>query len=244
MANKGRRRAQDITSRDLANYGNPASGEIDAAAAARGLGVTRSRVGSVLARAKSAMANTFMRGISGRQEADSTGASGPRGLLQAAFGRGPRGGAVNTKAAAQQLKVSQGTVRRWVRGSQSPTPEHRKALDAAARRATSTKAGRRSFTSDFRDSAKGKDALNNGAPVWVSGFQGPSEDRADKDDYCRDRTVQLRPGPEDIGAMLAAYEDGGERGLHEWLTQWANTGNNYMQGWEFLTIEDLRIGDR
>ncbi|MCH9731947.1 MAG: helix-turn-helix domain-containing protein [Actinomycetia bacterium] len=244
MAGNRRRRARNITSRDLADYGNPSSGEVDINAAAAGLGVPASRISAALGRARSALTNTFLRGVSGRQGADSTGAGGPRGLLQAAFGRGPRGGAVDAKAAAQQLGVSQATVRRWARGTQRPTADHGKALATAARRVTSTKAGRRSLTADLRGSAKGIDALKNGAPVWVSGFQGPSKDQATKDDYCRERKVALRPGPEDIAAMLAAYEDGGERGLHQWLTDWANTGDNYLPGWEFLTIDDLRIGDR
>ena len=46
--------------------------------------------------------------------------------------------------------------------------------------------------------------------------------------------------PEDVEAMLRAYEEGGDRGLRDWMEGYLD--NNYVAGWEFLTIDDLGIG--
>ena len=36
--------------------------------------------------------------------------------------------------------------------------------------------------------------------------------------------------PEDLEAMLRAYEEGGDRGLRDWMEGYL--GNNYVAGWE------------
>ena len=46
--------------------------------------------------------------------------------------------------------------------------------------------------------------------------------------------------PQDVEAMLRAYEEAGNRGLRDWMTGFFD--HNYVAGWEFLTIDDFGIG--
>ena len=107
------RRRSRIDASDLAGYGSVANGTVNVDKAARGLGASKTEVRQAIRQAEAAQSNTFYRRISGRREADAAEGTSMRGMLQAAFGRGPRGGAVNARAAAQSLGVSPGTVRRW-----------------------------------------------------------------------------------------------------------------------------------
>jgi DNA-binding transcriptional regulator YdaS (Cro superfamily) len=244
-----RKKPGTISAADLGEYGNPARGDVDITAAARGMGTSRTAVRQALAKAKSALSNTFMRGISGRSQADSSSTGSPLGKLQAAFGRGPRGGAVNTRQAADALGVAPATVRRWANGTQQPSPDHAKALTVAARRATSTKAGRRALIDDFRNSAKGKAAMTQGSltTIRVAGYQGPSGQKARKDDYCRERVTPLaKLTPEHIEAMLRAYEQDGDEGLHRWMTDAAQEKDpsglvRYHEDWEYITVDRFEI---
>ncbi|HUO37599.1 MAG TPA: hypothetical protein VMU34_07080 [Mycobacterium sp.] len=233
MAPAGRRRRARISPDDLAQYGSVAEGTVNVERAARGLGASNRDVRRAISQAEAAQVNTFHRRMSGRAEADVAQGASMRGMLQAAYGRGPRGGAVNARAAAQDLGVSPGTVRRWAAGTQQPSPAHSRAVQSAARRAAGTKRGRRAATADFRASSRGQQALRAGDKIWVSGIQGPR-------DYSRDRQVSVDMTPEDVEAMLSAYEDRGNRGLREWMTGFLD--NNYVAGWEFLTIDDFGIG--
>ena len=97
------RRRSRIDASDLAGYGSVANGTVNVDRAARGLGVSKTEVRQAIRQAEAAQGNTFYRRISGRREADSTEGTSIRGMLQAVFGRGPRGGAVNARAAAQSL---------------------------------------------------------------------------------------------------------------------------------------------
>ena len=120
MARAGRRRSR-ITAGDLAGYGSVSNGTVDIDRAARGLGASKTEVRQAIRQAEAAQSNTFFRRMSGRGEADVAEGASTRGMLQAAFGRGPRGGVVNAKTAAQALGVSPGTVRRWSAGTQRPS---------------------------------------------------------------------------------------------------------------------------
>ena len=233
MAPRGRRRRARISAEDLANYGSVADGTVNVERAATGLRVSKRDVQQAIRQAEAAQSNTFYRRLSGRGDADVAEGANTRGMLQAAYGRGPRGAAVNAKTAAQDLGVSPGTVRRWSAGTQRPSPAHQKALQSAARRAAGTKRGRRAATADFRASARGQQALRAGDKLTVSGIQGPR-------DYPRDRQVTVDISPQDVEAMLRAYEEAGNRGLRDWMTGFFD--NNYVAGWEFLTIDDFGIG--
>src|SRR6478736_5500821 len=170
MARSNRRRSR-IDASDLAGYGSVANGTVNVDKAARGLGASKTEVRQAIRQAEAAQGNTFYRRISGKTEADSTEGTSIRGMLQAVFGRGPRGGAVDARAAAQSLGVSPGTVRRWAAGTQQPTPGRLASIRQAARRVTTTKKGRRGATADFRASTKGGQALKGGSKIWVSGEQ-------------------------------------------------------------------------
>ena len=205
--------------------------------AARGLGASKTEVRQAIRQAEAAQSNTFYRRISGRREADFADGASLRGMLQAVFGRGPRGGAVNAKAAAQSLGVSPGTVRRWAAGTQRPSRGRLAAIRQAARRVTTTKRGRRAATADFRTSTQGSQALRAGSKIWVSGEQGVG---GYDQGYARDRRVATDISPEEIDALLRAYEDGGDRGLRDWLKEFFD--DKYVAGWDFVTIDDFGIG--
>lgn len=242
----GRRRSSQITMSSLADYRTtddvPFDGRVvDVDEASRRLGVSKKAVREVIANAKSAFSDKVFRRFTGRAEADRSQSASPRGMLQAAFGGGPRGGAVNAKEAAAALGVSPGTVRRWAAGTQQPSSSRLAALRTAARRVTSTKRGRKAATDAFRKSAAGKAALQRGTKIWVYGYQGPP---APKDkDYARDRTIYHHIDTTDVEAMLRAYEEGGDDGFRDWLN---NMGRDYMRGdpWEFTDIYDLGFDER
>lgn len=229
-----RRRRGEITASDLANYGSVTDNTVDVAAAAQDLGVSKRRVQQAIRQATSDQRNTMFRKMTGRSGADVSTTGSVRGMLQAAFGRGPRGGAVDTKAAAKALGVSRGTVRRWAAGTQQPTPAHLTTVKSSARRAASTKAGRRAGTTDFRASAQGAAALRTGTTVWIRGVQGPGS-------YERDREISgIDLNPDQLDALLRTYEENGDAGLITGLTEFLDA--NYVADWNMLTIEDFGFG--
>jgi hypothetical protein len=71
-------------------------------------------------------------------------------------------------------------------------------------------------TADFRTSAQGSQALRTGSKIWVSGEQGVG---GYDQGYARDRRVATDISPEEIEALLRAYEDGGDRGLRDWMKE-------------------------
>lgn len=229
-AGKGKRR---VSASDLGRYGSVAAGSVDVDRAAKGLKVSKTQVRQALSAAKSEQASVMFRAVSGRESADLGAAASMRGLLQAAYGPGPRGGAVDARAAAKDLGVSVSTIRRWAAGTQNPSADHQSAVRSKARKASRTKDGRRSATRDFRNSDGGRAALRRGSKLTISGDQGPQ-------DYPRDRSITLDVSADDMEAMLAAYEDGGDAGLHDWMNAYVDA--NYLADWEFLTIDELGIG--
>jgi transposase len=230
----GRRRRGQLSASDLADYGSVTAGTVNVDAAATGLQVSKREVWQVIKRAEADQRNTLFRRMTGRRGADVSADGSPLSWLQAAFGRGPRGGVVNATAAAKKLGVSPGTVRRWAAGTQQPTPAHHKALQAAARRAATIKAGRRAGTSDFRSSPQARRASHAGSTVWIYGMQGPTG-------YEREREISDIPiDPDQFESLLRAYEEGGDRDLVATLTD--IVGTNYLDDWSILTIEDFGFG--
>lgn len=237
MAPPRRRR---LTGDDLGKYGSVAAGSVDVDRAASGLKVPKSQVQETIRQAKHAHRQTYFRAISGRHEADVSNQASAKGMLVAAFGRGARGAAVNAKAAAAKLGVAASTVRRWASGKQSPTPAHLAALKTESQKAATTKTGRKAATDAFRASAHGRSALSGGTSLWISGNQGPGGNVSDE--YTKDRTIRQSIDVDDVQAMLRAYEDGGDQGLHAWMTQVA--GDKYLADWGFISIDDFGFGDR
>ncbi|WP_293003263.1 helix-turn-helix transcriptional regulator [Mycobacterium sp.] len=237
MARRARRR-NPITADDLSEYGSVSDGDVDVDRAARGLGASKTSVRQALRQARKSLTNTVFQRLSGRKDADSSKGDDVRGMLQAAFGRGPRGGAVNAADAAKRLGVSPGTVRRWAAGTQQPAAQTLSRIRTAARRASSTKRGRRNATKDFRTSVAGARALRTGSKLWISGQQGVG---GYSQGYARDRRVAVDINPDDVGALLAAYEENGDAGVREWMKSFLDT--NYVAGWDFVTIDDFGFGN-
>lgn len=234
------RRRRNLTGDDLGKYGSVAAGNVNVDRAAAGMRVPKSQVREAIKKSKDAHRQIFFRAISGRRDADVSDQASTKGMLLAAFGHGARGAAVNAKAAADKLGVAVSTVRRWVSGKQKPSPTHFAALQSESRKAATTKAGRKAATDAFRASAHGHKALIDGISLWISGNQGPGGN--DTDEYTKDRTVRQSIDPSDVEAMLSAYEEDGDEGLHAWMTQ--VMGDKYLADWGFITIEDFGFGAR
>lgn len=230
MAFWNRLRRRNVTIADLVDYGDPNKKfdgrSIDVDAAAQGIGASKSAVRNAISAARSAFSNTVLRAFASRSGADVSKDATVRGMLQAAYGKGPRGAAVNTKAAAHDLGVSPQTVRRWAAGKQQPSPEHLKAVKASARKTTGTAAGRKRTTDEFRRTKAGK------KKITITGLQGPGGS-----EYMRDRTIAFDLTDEDLHEMLRAYEGGGDDGFRDWLT--GKAGSAYVGGWEFGSIDEF-----
>ncbi|MEN4397336.1 helix-turn-helix transcriptional regulator [Mycolicibacterium conceptionense] len=234
------RRPRKINSSSLVDYGSPVNRDVNIDEASRKLRVSKTAVRKAMRQEVINLRSVIYRGITGRRDADVGELTNVMGMLQAVYGYGPRGSKVNAKAAAEALGVSAATVRRWANGSQQPSPDHLKAIKTAARQAASTKAGRRAATEIFRNSDRGRKALAHGARIHISGYQGP-ENYA----WERDRDVSSDPlTPTEIEELLRAYENGGDKGLLDYLADIMDP--RYMHGspWEFATISDFWIGDR
>ncbi len=159
-----------------------------------------------------------------------------RGMLQAAFGEGRRPGGVDTRSAAQGLGVTQRTVQRWLAGADrqrhQANPQHLKAIASRARQAASTQRGRRTSVADVRQGPLAR----RGARLSVRGVQGPI--RAGTD-YRRLRRVDVELQPEDVDALLSAYERGGDRAFVSWLE--GHMDQQYVADWGFESIADLEL---
>ncbi len=163
---------------------------------------------------------------------DVTGAAGGSitDKLAAAFGPGKRGAAVNVQAAAKALGVTPRTVQRWISGQiRNPKPGHSRDLTRMARQAATTKAGRRAALAATR----GDRASRYGATLRIQGTQGPMDYERPK------RWANLDLTGDDIDAMRAAYEDGGDKGLMSWTQGWLD--QNYVEDWNIQTLDDWDI---
>lgn len=233
------RRPRKINGSHLVDYGSPVNRDVNIDKAAKALRVSKTAVRKAIRQEAAILRSVIYRGITGRRDADVGELTNIMGMLQAVYGYGPRGSKVNAKAAAEALGVSPGTVRRWANGSQQPSPGHLTVLKTAARQAASTKAGRRAATEIFRNSKRGRKALADGARIHTSGYQGPANYAWERD---RDVTTDPLTAAE-IEGLLRAYEDGGDKGLLDFLTEILDT--RYLGAeWEFGTLSDFHIGDR
>jgi hypothetical protein len=235
-----RRRRRNLTGDDLGKYGSVAAGTVNIDRAAAALRIPKSQVREVIKQSQGAHRQIYFRAVSGRREADVTDQSSTKGMLLAAFGRGTRGAAVNAKAAADKLGVAVSTVRRWAAGTQKPSASHLAALKSASTKAATTKAGRKAATDDFRSSPSGHAALVSGTTLWISGNQGPGGNYSDE--YTRDRTIAFPIDADDVQAMLRAYEQDGDAGLHGWLSK--VTDQKYLGDWGFISIDDFGFGSQ
>ncbi len=177
--------------------------------------------------------NTLFQGLTGRRDADVGGREASvTGMLQAAFGKGRRGAAVDTRAAARALGVSQRTIERWVKGDNQPRSDHRKTLSRRARSAATTKRGRRAAIQEPLIRAQ----AGRGARLTLKGIQGPYRAGSDT---ARDRTIGLNLTPAQLQDLLNIYADAGDKAAMKWLEQL--TDQDYLAGWGFDKIDRLGL---
>lgn len=202
------------------------------------LGVTAAAVRRAMRESVQGFADKAFEQLAGRAAAVE---NNPLSMLQAVFGPGPRGGAVNARAAAKALGVAPGTVRRWAAGTQKPSADHLTVLKNAVKQVTGTRRGRRGVTAGYRTTAAGRQACQRGGTVWVTGYQGPSVLDRDGNPTSygsnRWRTVRMTVSPADIDALLAAYEKGVDDLKRELTAIYDRT----VAEWEFLSIDDFGI---
>lgn len=163
-------------------------------------------------------------------------------MLRAAYGSTARGG-IDTKAAAKDLGVSQRSVQRWIASEERqharPRADRLKAIATKARQAATTQRGRKQALRGVRDSSAGKKMAAKGASISVDGRQGPSGAKAT---YVRQRAIGLSLSPNEVESLWAAYEQGGDKAASTWLTNHA--GDNYLDGWQFESIDSLNMRPR
>lgn len=163
-----------------------------------------------------------------------------RGMLTAVYGLTGRGH-VDTRAAAKDLGVSQRTVQRWIaddaRQHNKPRREHLSKLQTKAKRAPTTKRGRRAAVSVAKQSAKGRSSQSRKGKLNVRGRQGVFAGRDGKKNYyVRYRTAHMDVNPDQMDAMWAAYADGGDKGLSTWLHEHSQ---DYVDDWHFESIDGI-----
>ncbi|UQN31787.1 hypothetical protein [Brachybacterium kimchii] len=176
----------------------------------------------------------IFQGLTGRQGSPTGGSV--RSMIVAAFGTTSRGGP-NTRAAAQELGVSQRSVQRWIAGEDrkqrsKPRADHLSTLRTSARQAATTKKGRKASL----DKARSRFANRKSARLTTHGMQGPEGGGTG---YSRQRTVTVELGANDIDAMFDAYEKGGDAAVTQWLEQ--HHSANYVPGWTFEGIDTIGI---
>src|SRR5699024_3290493 len=140
---------------------------------------------------------------------------------------------VDHARAAAKLGVSTTTVRRWLtaEGRQRPSVANQRKIGKSARSAGRTKAGRAAMLAGQRNQGKRK-------VVDIQAFQGPMRGTTE---YHRMRSTQLVLDPDDVEAMLDAYENGGEAGFQSWATQ--HWGQNYLEDWGFSDWYGVEVRD-
>lgn len=159
-----------------------------------------------------------------------------RGMLLAIGGRSAKTrSGIDLSKAARELGVTRRTVERWVRAADTgtgmrPSRQHTQAMAKKARQAATTQAGRRAALADVR----GRKAFQRGARMKVTGSQGPIDKT-----YHRQRTTILDLSPEDVEAMLDAYERYGEQGFLGWATQ--HWGDLYVADWQFGQVDQVDL---
>lgn len=177
---------------------------------------------------------SIFQGLTGRPGATTGGSV--RDMVISAFGTNKRGGP-NTRAAAEQLGVSQRSVQRWIAGEDrkqrnAPRSDRLSTLRIKARQAATTKKGRKASL----DQSRARFAGRKSAKLTTHGLQGPE---GGGKGYTRMRTVSVELSGTDVDAMFDAYERGGDAAVTQWLEQ--HHSANYVPGWTFESIQSLKV---
>lgn len=153
-------------------------------------------------------------------------------LLERAFGRGPRGGRVNTTDAAKALGVSRSSVRNWASGKAISKPNRDKLIAKArsvARSERATQKGRRKAV----ERARGLRPTSPGKVV-ITGTQGPVNT---SDNMRDDRTCAAKLSPEQYQQYLDTWAEKGDEGAMSWLKE--HYHHNYANDWDFGSIDSI-----
>ncbi|WP_225731044.1 MULTISPECIES: hypothetical protein [unclassified Nocardia] len=220
--------------------GSIVRGTVDVKNVVTHTGVSAAEVNATITAAKDSGLSNAYAGVSGRSGADATGHTDAdlAAALFAAYGPGPRGGAINVTAAAKGEGKSPSTIKRWLTGKAKPKDENRARLLANARKAATTKAGRSKAIAGRRASASGAKMAKYGAKLIVKGIQG-------RQGYERDRSVTWDLPPELVDDALNAYENGGDIGLADFMADYANTdayGN--LDDWNVFTFDTVALDEK
>ncbi|WP_063043767.1 hypothetical protein [Nocardia pseudovaccinii] len=220
--------------------GSIVRGTVNVGSVVKATGLPASEITDTITGAKDSGMSSAFAGFSGRAGADATGHvdSELRAALLAAYGPGPRGGAINISAAAKGEGKSQSTIKRWIKNQATPKDENRAQLLANARKAAATKSGRSAAITTRRNSAAGAKIAKYGARLTISGIQG-------REGYERDRTVHWDLPPELADEALKAYEDKGDIGLADFMADYANTdayGN--LDDWNVFTFDSVAMDEK
>lgn len=174
--------------------------------------------------------NTLFQALTGRDGAETSGKSPAdvRGMLSTLYSTTRQGEpAIDTRAAAKGLGVSQRTVQRWLKAESKPATASLQKLTKKSRQAATTKRGRaamvkRTANPDFR---------KHGVKVEIRGWQGPT----DNPDYKRNRRAQQNLTPEQYEQLLDAYAQGGDEGAMAYVQSVFQ--DRYVDDWQFNTVE-------
>ena len=187
---------------------------------------------------------TLFTAFSGRN-ADVSGDAGGdvAGMLLAIGGPGKTKSGIDLTAAAKELGVTRRTVERWVTTANEKsklTGANLAKVVTKSRQAATTQKGRRAAVARMRDSGGhgGSSIIRYGSSVTLKGTQGPA---AAGKEYLRNRSISLDVDPDAAQAMFEAYIHGGDKGFVSWMEGYA--GDNYVDGWEIGSIDNLQIGD-
>lgn len=183
--------------------------------------------------------STIFSALTGRQVDVSGRAGGDlRGMLMAVGGPSSKTrSGIDLTNAARTLGVSRRTVERWVQTAQTgagqrPSRTHATSLARQARRAATTRAGRRAALA----STTVRQITSRGARLTITAIQGP---HAAGRDYMRNRTTQLELDPTAAEAMLTAWENGGDRGFMSWAA--GHWDQEYLPDWRFESVGDIEL---
>jgi hypothetical protein len=174
--------------------------------------------------------NTLFQALTGREGAQTSGkAPGDvKGMLSTLYGTSRRGeSAIDTRAAAKGLGVSQRTVQRWLKADTKPAGVNLQKLTKKSRQAATTKRGR---AATVRRTAN-PDFKKNGVKVEIRGWQGPTNDP----DYKRNRRAMQNLTPEQYEGLLDAYAQGGDEAAMVYVQ--AVFQDKYVDDWQFNTVE-------
>lgn len=147
-----------------------------------------------------------------------------------------RSGIDLTKAAAK-LGVSRRTAERWVRAEetgkgQQPSEKNLKRIER--RTSAATKTGRQAIAGQLRQRLSG---ATTDPSMTVRGVQGPYG--AAEAQYRRMRATTMRLRPDDVQAMMQAWESGGDEAMMQWAMGKYNA--DYLEDWGFASIDSFTI---